>query len=168
MFPKLTLPQKRSRSSQGHHFSKLWWAGVPDSTYQVLWKSTHQFWRRFLKGFYHIWAWQPSIWCDQDPVNKLPFPLAIKAPHKISTWSAKRFQKRRSLKLWTPTDGRRMPDGRTDAGAWVYYKLTCEPAFSSGELKIGIPRHTPVFLYKSGVTGGIHCTDMSFFFFDSV
>ena len=100
-------------------------------------------------------------------VNKLPFPLPIQAPHKISTWSAKRFQRRRSLKLWTPTDGCRIPYRRTDAGAWVYYKLTCEPAFSSGELKICIPRHTPVFLYKSGVKGGIHCTDM-FFFFNSV
>ena len=26
--------------------------------------------------------------------------------------------------------------------------------------KIGIPPHTPVLLYKSGVYGGIHCTDM--------
>ena len=28
--------------------------------------------------------------------------------------------------------------------------------------KIGIPLHTPVLLYKSGVQGGIHCTDMFF------
>ena len=26
--------------------------------------------------------------------------------------------------------------------------------------KIGIPLHTPVLPYKSGVPGGIHCTDM--------
>ena len=26
--------------------------------------------------------------------------------------------------------------------------------------KIGIPLHTPVLLYKSGVYGGIYCTDM--------
>ena len=26
--------------------------------------------------------------------------------------------------------------------------------------KIGIPLHTPVLLYKSGVQGGIHYTDM--------
>ena len=26
--------------------------------------------------------------------------------------------------------------------------------------KIGIPLQTPVLLYKSGVEGGIHCTDM--------
>ena len=34
----------------------------------------------------------------------------------------------------------------------------CEPN-GSGELKIGIPLHTPVLLYKSGVQGGIHFTD---------
>ena len=26
--------------------------------------------------------------------------------------------------------------------------------------KIGIPLQTPVLLYKSGIQGGIHCTDM--------
>ena len=26
--------------------------------------------------------------------------------------------------------------------------------------KIGMPLQTPVLLYKSGVQGGIHCTDM--------
>ena len=26
--------------------------------------------------------------------------------------------------------------------------------------KIGIPLHTPVLLYKSGVSGDIHCMDM--------
>ena len=26
--------------------------------------------------------------------------------------------------------------------------------------KIGIPLQTPVFLYKTGVYGGMHCTDM--------
>ena len=26
--------------------------------------------RRFLKGFYHIWAWRPSLSCDQHYVNK--------------------------------------------------------------------------------------------------
>ena len=42
---------------------------------------------------------------------KLEMPLPKEAPHKISTRSAKRFQRRRSLKLWTTTDdGRRTPD----------------------------------------------------------
>ena len=32
--------------------------------------------------------------------------------------------------------------------------------FWSKNKKIGIPLHTPVLLYKSGVQGGIHYTDM--------
>ena len=32
--------------------------------------------------------------------------------------------------------------------------------FWSKTKNIGIPLHTPVLLYKSGVLGGIHCTDM--------
>ena len=39
------------RSLEGHHLDKLWWAGVPDATYQVSWKSACRFRRRFLKGF---------------------------------------------------------------------------------------------------------------------
>ena len=64
--PNLTLSQNRSRSTQDHHLNKIWWAGVIDATYQVSWKSVHRFQRRrFLKGFYHIWAWQPAWSCDQ-------------------------------------------------------------------------------------------------------
>ena len=37
----------------------------------------------FLKGFYHIWAWQPSWSCDPDATNKLSFPLPKEAPHNI-------------------------------------------------------------------------------------
>ena len=53
-----------------------------------------------------------------DFAIKLSFPLPMDAPHKIWLSSAKRFQRRRCLKLWT-TD-----DGRTDAGPFVYYKIT--------------------------------------------
>ena len=61
LLPNLTLSWNRSRSTYGHHLNKLWWAGVIDATYQVSWKSVHRFQRRrFLKGFYHIWAWRPS------------------------------------------------------------------------------------------------------------
>ena len=43
-------------------------------------------------------------------------------------------------------------DGRTpDHGHPI--SSPCEPN-GSGELKIGIPLHTPVLLYKSGVWGG--------------
>ena len=41
--------------------------------------------KKILKGYYHIWAWRPSLSCDQDPVSKLLFPQHMEAPHKIST-----------------------------------------------------------------------------------
>ena len=57
----------------------------------------------------------------------------------------------REEELWTD-------DGRTtDHGHPI--SSPCEPN-GSGELKIGIPLHTPVLLYKSGVQGRIHYTDM--------
>ena len=61
---------------------------------------------RFFKCFYHIWACRPSWSYDQDIANKITMALPKEVPHKISTRSAKRFQRRRSLKLWT-TAGRR-------------------------------------------------------------
>ena len=63
-----------------------------------------------MNGFYHIWAWRLSWSCDLDFAIKLEMPLPKEAPHNISTRSAKRFQRRRSLKLWTMTDDGRTPD----------------------------------------------------------
>ena len=88
-----------------------------------------------MKGFYHIWAWQPSWSCDLDFLYTHWFPLPIDASYKIWLWLAKRFQRRRSLKLWTDgrTDGRRKDDGRTtDHGHPI--SSPCEPN-GSGELK---------------------------------
>ena len=84
------------------------------------------FLRRFLKGFYRIWAWRPSWSCDPDAPNKLSFPRSMEAPHEIWLRLAQRFWRRRSLKMvdgWTTTDD----------GACLYYKLTNEPK-GSGEL----------------------------------
>ena len=56
------------------------------------------------------------------------------------------------------TDGR-TTDGRTpDHGHPI--SSPCEPDGSGELIKIGIPLHTPVLLYKSGVKGGIHYTYM--------
>ena len=68
-------------------------------------------------------------------------------------------------KIFEIVDGRRTDDGRTttdgrrtpDHGHPI--SSPCEPN-GSGELKIGIPLHTPVLLYKRGVQGGIRYTDM--------
>ena len=83
-----------------------------------------------MKGFYNIWAWRPSWSCDLDFLYTHWFPLPIDASYKIWLWLAKRFQRRRSLKLWT--------DGRTDAGRTPDHghpiSSPCEPN-GSGELK---------------------------------
>ena len=88
-----------------------------------------------MKGFYHIWAWRPSWSCDLDFLYTHWFPLPIDASFKIWLWLAKRFQRRRSLKLWT--DGR-TTDGRTDDGRTPDHghpiSSPCEPN-GSGELK---------------------------------
>ena len=41
---------------------------------KLWWKSVNRFQRRFLKGFYHIWACQPSLSCDPDAANKFVPP----------------------------------------------------------------------------------------------
>ena len=43
---KMTLPQNRSWSTQGHHLKKLLWAGITDVAYQMSWKSVNCFRRR--------------------------------------------------------------------------------------------------------------------------
>ena len=40
--------------------------------------------RRFIKGFYHIWAWRPPWSCDLNAANKLWFPLPKEAQYKFS------------------------------------------------------------------------------------
>ena len=88
----LTSNWRQMSAGKGHHFIKLWWAGVIDATYRFSWKSACRlWWRRFLSGFSHIWAWRPSLSCNPDFTSKLSFPLPIDAPHKISLWLAKRI-----------------------------------------------------------------------------
>ena len=37
----------------------------------------------FLKSFYHIWAWRPSLSCDPHAANKISSPLPKEASYKI-------------------------------------------------------------------------------------
>ena len=83
--------------------------------------------KKIFKGFYHIWAWRPSWSCDLDFLYIHWFPLPIDASYKIWLWLAKRFQRRRSLKLWTD-DGRTLDHGHPISSP-------CEPN-GSGELKM--------------------------------
>ena len=61
--------------------------------------------KKIFKGFYHIWAWRSSWSCYLDFLYTCWFPLPIDALYKIWLWLAKRFQRRRSLKM--------VDDGRT-------------------------------------------------------
>ena len=54
--------------------------------------------RRFLNGFYHIWAWQPFWSCDPDVAKKTSIPLSIEDPYEIWLQLAQLFLKRRRLK----------------------------------------------------------------------
>ena len=103
-----------------------------------------------MKGFYHIWAWRPSWSCDLDFLYTHWFPLPIDASYKIWLWLAKRFQRRRSLKLWM--DGR--TDGRTDDGRTTDHghpiSSPCEPN-GSGELKKICLLHGQVFVVQSNL-----------------
>ena len=82
--PMLTLSSNRSRSPQGHDLHIQCSTLAIDASCQVSLKSVHRFRRRrFLKGFYHIWAWRPSWSCDLDYLYIHWLPHPIDASHKI-------------------------------------------------------------------------------------
>ena len=89
--------------------------------------------KKIFKGFYLIWAWRSSWSYDLDYLYTHWFPLPIDALYKIWFRLAKRFQRRRSLKLWK--DGR-TPDRRATDDGWTpdHGSSPCEPN-GSGELK---------------------------------
>ena len=80
----LTLMLSRSRSSWDHHLNKLGRPHIPNATYQVSRSLALWFWRRrFLKGFYHIWAWRPSLSCDQNILHKFWLTYHKESSHEI-------------------------------------------------------------------------------------
>ena len=81
--------------------------------------------KKIFKGFYHIWAWQPSWLTDRDHFSNLSFPHPKEAPYEIWAKLAQRLQRRSRLKMLT--------DGRTDDGRKVITRA--HPEQSSGELK---------------------------------
>ena len=71
-------------SSQTTSLNKLGRTNTPNATYQVLRSSAFWFWsRRFLKGFYHIWAWRPSLLCIQNILNKFWLTYHKESSHEI-------------------------------------------------------------------------------------
>ena len=125
----------QNMSLQGHHLNQIWRAGVPDATYQVSWKSACWFWRRrFLKGFYHIWACQPSWSCDPDATNKIP-PPPTQGGSSLNLALIGQAASEKMFEHWE----RRTDDERTDdEGRCTIGILKAHLwAFGSGELKMG-------------------------------
>ena len=80
----LTLTLSRSRSSWDHHLNKLGRPHIPNATYQVSRSLAFWFWRRrFLKGFYYIWEWRPSLSCDQNILYKFWLTYHKESSHEI-------------------------------------------------------------------------------------
>ena len=48
--------------------------------------------KRFLKGFYHIWAWRPSCSCDQHHVISLYLKAFIQSLLQIGTVVSEKIQ----------------------------------------------------------------------------
>ena len=80
----LTLTLSKSRSSWDHHLNKLGRPHIPNASYQVTRSLAFWFWRRiFLKGFYHIWAWRPSLSYDQNILYKFWLTYHKESSHEI-------------------------------------------------------------------------------------
>ena len=64
--------------------NKLGRPHITNATYQVPRSQAFWFWRRrFLKGFYHIWAWWPSWSCDQNILYKFWLNYHKESSHEI-------------------------------------------------------------------------------------
>ena len=98
----------------------------------------NQFWRRLLKGFYHIWAWRPSWSCDPDAANKISSPYPRRLHIKFGFDRPSSFGEEDFLKI---VDG-----PMTAAGALVSYKLTYEPSAQMSSQMKKTFRETPTSL----------------------
>ena len=58
--------ERNHKEVKDHHLNKLGRPDIQNVTYQVPSSSAFWFWRRYLKGFYHIWVCRPSWSCDQS------------------------------------------------------------------------------------------------------
>ena len=66
--------------------------------------------KKIFKGFYHIWAWQPSWSTNRDHFSNFSFPHPKEAPYEIWAKLAQRLQRRSRLNMLT--------DGRTTDKMW--------------------------------------------------
>ena len=94
---------------------------------------TQWFWRRrdFVRFLSIFLAWRPSWSCDLDHLYKLSFPLPKDAPHKnLALWLAQAVSEEK--------DVFKSGERTTDAGPWVYFKLT----LWAWRLRWAIKKHT--------------------------
>ena len=95
----LTLPLKGQASTYNNSFSNFGRPPVPDDSCKGSAPRHSWFWRRrFLKVFYHIWAWRPSWSTDHDHFSNLSFPHPKEASYEIWAKLAQRLQRRSRLK----------------------------------------------------------------------
>ena len=84
-------------STSSYYLNKLDRPHIPNATYQVPRSSAFWFWRRrFLKVFYHIWAWRPSWSCDQNVMYKFWLTYHKESSHETWVWLGQWFV----WKLW--------------------------------------------------------------------
>ena len=90
---------------------------------------------------------------------QISFPLPKNAPQTVLTLIGQAVTEKKIMEIdrrrsWTDDDGRTTGHGHLISSPF-------EPK-GSCELKLGIPLHTQVLLYKSVVQWGKHVTDMLF------
>ena len=132
---KFDLAIKKIKVTKGHYVNKL------DRIHQsciASFKVTGHLVpdRKIFKGFYCIWAWQPSWSCDPDLMNKLLFDQTMEAPHIIWVQTAQQVRRRCCLTMLTTQT----------IDHCLSFKLP--GAFSSGELITLIRKYLPLFLLK--------------------
>ena len=95
------LAVKSSKSIYNNYFSNFGRPPIPDDLCKGSAPRHPLFWRSILKGFYHIWAWQPSWSMDHNHFSNLSFPQPKEAPHDIWATLAQRLQRRSCLNFST-------------------------------------------------------------------
>ena len=77
------------------YFSNFGRSPVPDDLCKDSAPKHPRFWRRrFLKVFYHMWAWRPSWSTNRNHFSNLSFPQPKDGPYKIWAKLAQRLQRR--------------------------------------------------------------------------
>ena len=91
----LTSPKKGQTSMYQHHFNNFGRPPVSDDLcLDSAWRHPLSWRRRFLRVFYHIWAWRPSWSIDSNHFSILSFPCPREGPNEIWATLAQRLQRR--------------------------------------------------------------------------